>query len=109
MPEVTDDEVGRRIFQLNRERHVEESIEKIRRSLGKAWKKFSPEEVELLKYVFGETWVAMERKDWKACSFTKLTENDIKEIMEIGRDVKQRELLESTGVERVSQILKKYR
>ncbi len=108
MPEVTDDEVGRRIFQLNRDRHVEESVEKIRRSLGKTWKKLHPEEVEILKYILGETWVALERKEWAACSFTKLTQNDVEGIIEIGRNVKQRKTLESSGVEQVSQILRKY-
>ncbi len=108
MPEVTDDEVGRRIFQLNRMRHVEESVEKIRRSLGKAWNKFSPGEVEILKYILGETWIAMERKEWAACSFTKLTQSDVVSIIEIGKKVKQGETLESNGVETVSQILRKY-
>ena len=108
MPEVTDDEVGRRIFQLNRQRHVEKSVEKIRRSLGRAWKLFSPEEVELLKYILGEAWVAMERKEWEACSFTKLTQNDVTGIIGIGKQVKERGTLESSGVEQVSQILRKY-
>lgn len=108
MPEVTDDEVGRRIFQLNKERHVEQSIEKVRRSLGEAWKKFSPDDIELLNYIFGETWVAMERRDWAACSFTMLTQKDVKEIIEIGKQVKNREMVENTGVGEVIMILKKY-
>jgi hypothetical protein len=108
MPEVTDDEVGRRIFQLNRERHVEESIEKVRRSLGEAWKMFSPDDINLLKYMLGETWVAMERRDWNACSFTMLAQKDVKEIIEIGKRVKQGEILENTGIGEASQILRKH-
>jgi hypothetical protein len=108
LPEVTDDEVGRRIFQLNKERHVEQSIEKIRRSLGESWMKFSPEDVEFLKYIFGETWVAMERREWAATSFTRLTKDEVKEIIEIGRKVKKKDMLESAGVKEVSRVLGRY-
>ena len=108
MPEVTDDEVGRRIFQMNKERHVEQSIEKVRRSLGEAWKRFSPDDIELLKYIFGETWVAMERSMWEAISFTRLTRDEVKEIIEIGRKVKKKEMLENDGVKDVSRILGRY-
>ena len=108
MPEVTDDEVGRRIFQLNKERHVEQSIEKVRRSLGETWKNFSPDEIDLLKYIFGEAWVAMERREWAATSFTRLTKDEVKEIIEIGRKVKKKEMLENDGVKDVSRILGRY-
>jgi len=93
---------------MNKERHVEQSIEKVRRSLGETWKNFSPGEIELLKYIFGEAWVSMERRDWAACSFTMLTEKDVKEIIEIGKRVKQKDIMENTGIGEVDQILRKY-
>jgi hypothetical protein len=69
---------------------------------------FSPDDIDLLKYMFGETWVAMERRDWSACSFTMLTQKDVQEIVEIGKRVKQREILENTGIGEVISILRKY-
>ncbi len=108
MPKVTDDEVGRRLFKLNQERYVEESVEKMRRHLGKAWKMFPAGDVEVLKYILGEAWIAMERKEWMACSFAKVTEKDVAKIIEIGKSVKEQKITESSGVETVSLILKRY-
>ena len=57
MPDVTDDERGRRIFQLHKERAVETAIEKIRHNPGSKWSAFSPEDIKTLNYILGETWV----------------------------------------------------
>jgi hypothetical protein len=106
MPDVTDDERGRRIFQLHKERAVETAIEKIRHNPGSNWSAFSPQDIKTLNYILGETWVSVGRQIWEQSSFTRLTRKDLEEIISIGNDVKSKNLREETGINKICGILK---
>ena len=54
MPDVTDDERGRRVFQIHKEMAVETALEKIRQSMGQDWKLYSVYDIDILKYMLGE-------------------------------------------------------
>ena len=105
MPEVTSDERGRRVFQIHKEKAAEKAMEKIRKSQGPDWKVFSSSEVEILKYILEETWVALERDTWEKCAFSRLKRSQLESIIEIGKLVKKKEMREDSGVEMVSRIL----
>ena len=106
MPDVTNDERGRRIFQLHKERAVETAIEKIRHNPGSGVSALSPQDIKTLNYILGETWVSVERQIWEQSSFTRLTSKDLEEIISIGNDVNSKRLREEAGVNKVCGILK---
>ena len=106
MPDVTNDERGRRIFQLHKERAVETAIEKIRHNPESKWSAFSPQDIKMLTHILGETWVSVGRQIWEQSSFTRLTRRDLEEIISIGNDVKSKKLREETGIKKVCGILK---
>lgn len=105
MPEVTSDERGRRVFQIHKEKAAENAIEKIRKSLGLDWKIFSSSEVEMLRYMLGETWVSVDRDTWEKCAFSRMKRSQVETIIEIGKLVKKKEMREDSGVGMVSRIL----
>ncbi len=105
MPEVTSDERGRRIFQMHKEKAAENAIEKIRRSMGLDWKVFTSSDIEILKYILGETWVSLERDTWEKCAFSRLKRSELESIIRIGKSVKRKERREDRGIEEVSRIL----
>jgi hypothetical protein len=105
MPEVSSDERGRRVFQIHKEKAAENAIEKIRKSLGLDWKIFSSSEVEMLRYLLGETWVSVDRDTWEKCAFSRMKRSQVETIIEIGKLVKKKEMREDSGVEMVSRIL----
>lgn len=105
MPEVTSDERGRRLFQMHKEKAAENAIEKIRRSMGPDWKVFTSSDVEILKYILGETWVSLERDTWEKCAFSRLKRSELESIIRIGKSVKRKERREDRGIEEVSRIL----
>jgi len=107
MPDVTNDERGRRIFQLHKERAVEAALEKIRLNPKSDWATFSQQDIKSLTSILGETWVSVERSTWEQCSFSRLTRKDLNEIISIGNDVKSERMREETAVNTVSMILKK--
>jgi len=107
MPDVTNDERGRRIFQLHKERAVEAALEKIRLNPKSDWATFSQQDIKSLTTMLGETWVSVERSTWEHCSFSRLTRKDLNEIISIGNDVKSERMREETAINTVSTILKK--
>jgi hypothetical protein len=105
MPEVTSDERGRRIFQIHKEKAAEDAIEKIRQSQGLEWKVFTSSEVEILRYMLGETWVSLDRDTWEKCAFSRLKRSQIDSIIQIGKRVNRKEMREDAGIEEISRIL----
>lgn len=105
MPEVTDDERGRRVFQIHKEMAVERAIGKIRLNLGEDWKVYSATDIELLKYLLGECWVALDRRKWEGFTFTRLSKDIVDAIISIAKKVKKKDLSESDGIRDVVALL----
>jgi hypothetical protein len=106
MPDVTSDERGRRIFQIKKERAVEMAVEKIRQNLGSEWAKLSQQDIRTLTDILGEAWVLLERSIWEQSSFTRLSKQDVVEIIRIGNDVKNKNIREENAINQICTILK---
>ena len=104
MPEARDEEVGRRVFQIQKEKAVELAVEKIRQNLGKDWKLFSGSEKEMLRKVLGQTWISTEREVWERCAFSRMTRRDLDELILIGEELEEHGDIEEV-LERVQSIL----
>ncbi|HPX74010.1 MAG: hypothetical protein BWY93_00077 [Euryarchaeota archaeon ADurb.BinA087] len=105
MPDVTDDERGRRVFQIHKEMAVETAMDKIRQSIGQDWKLYSVSDIDMLKYMLGETWISMDRRSWGRCTFSRLGREDIDAIIKIGKEVKGKKRMEETAVNETRTIL----
>jgi len=101
MPEVRDEEVGRRLFQIHKEKAVEVALEKIRRKMPLEWKSFTSSDVDILKYILGEVWVCIKRSEWEAISFAKLTKKDLEAILHVAKQVSNKEKPEKVAVDEV--------
>ena len=107
MPDVTEDERGRRVFQITREMAVETALDKIRQSVGQDWKLYSVSDIDLLKYMLGESWVSMDRSSWGRCTFSRLLREDLDAIIRIGKEVKNRKRMEGDAVREMNEILRR--
>ncbi len=107
MPDVSRAEIGRRIFILNKEKHAEMAIEKIRRNLGPEWNEFSLEEITLLRRFLGEAWVYTERSVWDKIAFSAVTVGDLTQIVGIGREIKENNVSVQEGIKGIVAILEK--
>lgn len=81
MSPIPADNLGRRRFQLQKEKAVEEALDKIRRTLGPAWYEFSDDEGESLREILGEIWISVERTRWNSYSFTRLKKPDVSQLL----------------------------
>jgi len=105
MPEVTKTEVGRRLFQVHKEKGVENALKKIHRGIGDDYKMLSEDDIEVLKRMLGECWVYIDRSIWEKIAFTRISFNDILHIIQIGNSAIRKDSTDTKAIEDVTAIL----
>jgi hypothetical protein len=105
MAEVTNDELGRKVFQIQKERAVEETVDKIRQSLGNAWMSLPHGERKILQDLLGEAWITIGRVEWGSYAFSRLKEEDLERLIGIGYAWERKEIEESAAIEEVRMVL----
>lgn len=102
---TTDDTLGRRLFQIQKEKAVEDALEKIRHRMGTEWNSVSSSDSEVLKEILGEVWTSIDRHQWGTYSFSKLSINDIRSLITIGKTVKAKPPLTNEMLKLLDNIL----
>lgn len=88
-PDVSDEDIGIRTFQLRKARAVERAIERLRHGLGPEWSSFTQREIEELEWLFGEMWAYMARADWEELRFGNLRSGDIVKLLGYGSELRR--------------------
>jgi len=88
-PDMTDEDIGMRAFQLRKAKAVERATERIRQGLGPDWGMFTQRDLADLNWLLGELWAYEKRADWEDLHFSKLTGDDIRDMLEQSRDLQQ--------------------
>lgn len=88
-PDVTDEDLGIRAFQIKRAKAVERAVERIRHGLGATWSELTGEEIEELEWVLGELWAYATRASWDDMYFGKLTLRDIIKVLTLGSQMRR--------------------
>ena len=105
MTGTTDDTLGRRLFQVQKEKAVEDALEKIRHTTGIEWNSVSSSDSETLKVILGEVWTSIDRHRWGTYRFSKLSINDIRSLISIGKTVKAKPPLTNEMLNLLDNIL----
>lgn len=80
-PDVTDEEIGMRTFQIRKARAVERAQERMRQGLKAQWGTLTMAQIEALGWVLGELWAFVARADWEDLHFGKLSIEEIHIIL----------------------------
>jgi hypothetical protein len=107
MYETKDDNLGRRLFLVQKEKAVEDAYEKIRRRMGAEWNSLSTGDCDILKNILGEVWTSIDRHRWSTYSFSKLSKSDIDSIITIGKEVYAKPPLTNDMLKLLDNILSK--
>jgi hypothetical protein len=86
-PNVTDEEIGMRTFQLRKARAVERAMERLRQGLQADYAQLSHAEVEALNWIFGELWAYVSRGEWDDLHFSTLDLAGARSILDLARDM----------------------
>ena len=90
MSPTTEDNLGRRRFQLHRDKAVEQSLEKIRRAPGAGWESLTPSQRARLKAVLAGIWENCEHRRWEQYCFSAITRQDILHLITLADDLHAR-------------------
>jgi hypothetical protein len=87
MPDVSQKEVGRRMYHVHRVKTVEEAIKKIKHGVGADWSLFTREDIDLLNHLLQCTWNVIDQKTWNNIPFGSMTKNEVQKILSHGQGV----------------------
>jgi hypothetical protein len=85
MPDFTQADIGRRMYQLHKEKSVERTTEMLRESLGSDWKAFTDADIHLLEQLIGDVWVGFDRVLWEKIRFDLMKKDDVDRLLTIGK------------------------
>jgi hypothetical protein len=105
MPDVTQAEVGRRLYHVHREKRVEDAIKHIQQGLGMEWKSFSEDEILLFGHLLQCTWNMIDQKIWDKISFASVTKSDVQKILSYGKGVGPGKNPDQAAVVEIKKIL----
>jgi hypothetical protein len=105
MPDVTQKEIGRRLYHVHREKRVEESIKKIKHGVGTEWNAFNNDDIELLGHLLQCTWNTIDQKIWENIPFSHMTKNDVRKILSFGGGVSPGNNPDTIAVNEIKKIL----
>ncbi|MDP2402181.1 MAG: hypothetical protein Q8M66_09390 [Actinomycetota bacterium] len=88
-PDVTDEDIGMRAFQIRKAKAVERATERIRHALKQDWPSLTSPEIEELEWVLGELWAYIARDDWDSLRFGLLSMLDLRKILKLGRELRK--------------------
>jgi len=85
MAGISSEELGRRRFQVLRDKAAEDALGKIRKSMAERGRPLTSEESVTIRDVLREIWSGIDQPAWESFSFSKLSEDDIHSMVSIGR------------------------
>lgn len=72
----TEEGLGARMYQITRQRAVDRAIERMRAGLKADWQFLTHDDIESLRWFFGEIWATRDRAEWDSLHFSKLDLHD---------------------------------
>jgi len=106
-PDISDEEIGMRSFQLKKGKAVELAVEKMRYKLGDDWGELAAGEIELLEWALGDVWAFIARGEWDQIAFSELTLDDVFKIVGIAKQIIAHKKIGSVGLNEIHKMVKK--
>lgn len=105
-PDVSDEDIGMRAFQIRKEKATERALEFLRQGLRSTWSMFTTNDLEDLTWILGELWAYEKRADWEELHFSKLTGADALAIIKLARHLKDNVEGSVETLERIGDIIR---
>ncbi len=87
MPDLTQAEIGRRMYHVHRGKRAEQAIKLMQQGIGAGWRSFTEEEIRLLNHLLQCTWNTVDQKQWDAIPFGRADAAAIRAILSHGEGV----------------------
>lgn len=104
-PDIDEEEVGSRSFEVHCSRDVEAALGRIRHGLGSRWKLFLPEEIATLEWMLRETWAITGSRAWQGIGFSYAGPELVEEIVAWGERARGGKTLRLVAARKVKCLL----
>ncbi|TET53544.1 MAG: hypothetical protein E3J54_04025 [Actinobacteria bacterium] len=104
-PDVNEEDIGIRTFQLRKEGAVQRAVEKIRHNQKAEWQQLSSNDIDVFSWSLGETWAMMGFQEWTKIGFSFMDMETLRKIVEIGKEVLSHKKLGTKAFEEIHSIL----
>ncbi|MBS3955912.1 MAG: hypothetical protein KGZ40_00045 [Clostridiales bacterium] len=105
-PDISDEDLGMRAFQLRKAQATERAIDRVRHGLGAEWTSLTGEEIAQIEWVLGELWAYAARADWDDLHFGSLRMHDMRRILVFGRELRTHSRSAVDVLQDVAQIVR---
>lgn len=105
-PDVRDEDIGMRAFELRKAKAVERALERLRQGIRNDWGMFTQRDLNDLGWMIGELWAYEKRSDWEELHFSKLQPEDVTTIIGIARTLREDPHNTVETLERVGDIVR---
>jgi hypothetical protein len=82
--DTTDESLGMRLHEINRQKAIERALERLRHGLRADWHYLSQDDLLNLKWIIGELWSVSTRDEWEDYHFSKLGFDETRAIVSYG-------------------------
>jgi hypothetical protein len=87
MPDVSQAEIGRRMYHVHRGKRVEQAVKLMREAAGPEWRSLGEEEIRVLGHLLQCTWNTIDQKQWDAIPFGRADMGAVRRILSFGEGV----------------------
>ncbi len=87
MPDVSQAEIGRRMYHVHREKRVEHAIRMMQQAMGPDWRSLREEEILVLGHLLQCAWNRIDQKQWETIPFGNLGMDPVRKILSYGEGV----------------------
>jgi hypothetical protein len=105
MPDVTQAELGRRLYHVHRGKTVEASMKMMQQGVGQEWKSLSEADITLITHLLQCTWNKIDQKVWDKIPFVNTKMGEVRQILSLGAGVRPGKNPAPEAVEGIKKIL----
>lgn len=102
---VTDESLGIRLHEVNRQRAVDRAIERMRYGLKADWHYLTLDDIDTLRWLLGELWSTRDRDEWEQLHFSKLGLDQARRIVSVGDRLRRHRTNKVSALESAIEII----
>lgn len=105
-PVVTNESLGIRLHDVNRQRAVDRAIERLRHGLHADWHYLTSDDHAALRWILGKLWSTTSRQEWESFHFSKLSFDQARRLVMLSSRMRSNHARSVSSMEMVADVVR---
>lgn len=101
----TDESLGIRLHEVNRQRAVDRAVERMRYGLKADWDYLTLDDIGNLRWLLGELWSTRDRAEWEQLHFSKLGLDAARRLVGVGDRLRRHRTNKVSALESAMEVI----